>query len=258
MKVSTAPTVYLPTGQGGKLLVTDFPHRFAAFAPEGRQMLRKLKVYAGPEHPHEAQLRGIPGEPNSAKARKRPAGKKAEAPPEAGVETPEAEPVETVDEAPDEVTPEATEAAAEVQGDAVQFKLTPHLKIVEEEIDSREAARQGGVTVGVIDDILYKAARKGLLIAPASRITRAADFPRGVVENKKYFTTPTFTLQWHITQTCDLHCRHCYDRSRRDDVDSYGCCRSHGTDLNQCIYSCCNRRRDERHHPEGDQVPQRP
>ena len=39
MKVSTAPTVYLPTGQGGKLLVTDFPHRFAAFAAEGRQML---------------------------------------------------------------------------------------------------------------------------------------------------------------------------------------------------------------------------
>jgi hypothetical protein len=41
MKVSTAPTVYLPTGQGGKLLVTEFPERFAQFAPEGREMLRK-------------------------------------------------------------------------------------------------------------------------------------------------------------------------------------------------------------------------
>ncbi|MGI9584240.1 MAG: hypothetical protein ACR2N7_01460, partial [Acidimicrobiia bacterium] len=41
MKVSTAPTVYLPTGQGGKLLVTDFPERFAQFAPEGRELLRK-------------------------------------------------------------------------------------------------------------------------------------------------------------------------------------------------------------------------
>jgi len=40
MKVSTAPTVYLPTGQGGKLLVTDFPDRFAQFASEGRQMLQ--------------------------------------------------------------------------------------------------------------------------------------------------------------------------------------------------------------------------
>ena len=24
-----------------------------------------------------------------------------------------------------------------------------------------------------------------------------------------------FTLQWHLTQACDLHCRHCYDRSAR-------------------------------------------
>ncbi|MFO7700399.1 MAG: hypothetical protein R6W79_07335 [Acidimicrobiia bacterium] len=39
MKVSTAPTVYLPSGQGGKLLVTGVPARFAAFAPEGRAML---------------------------------------------------------------------------------------------------------------------------------------------------------------------------------------------------------------------------
>ncbi len=41
MKVSTAPTVYLPTGQGGKLLVTGFPTSFAAFAIEGRQMLHR-------------------------------------------------------------------------------------------------------------------------------------------------------------------------------------------------------------------------
>ena len=39
MKVSTAPTIYLPSGQGGKLLVTDFPEKFAAFAPDGRDML---------------------------------------------------------------------------------------------------------------------------------------------------------------------------------------------------------------------------
>lgn len=41
MKVSTAPTVYLPTGQGGKLVVTDFPGRFANFAAEGRAMLAR-------------------------------------------------------------------------------------------------------------------------------------------------------------------------------------------------------------------------
>jgi hypothetical protein len=44
MKVSTAPTVYLPTGQGGKLLVTDLPFSFAAFASEGREMLTKASA----------------------------------------------------------------------------------------------------------------------------------------------------------------------------------------------------------------------
>jgi hypothetical protein len=41
MKVSTAPTVFLPSGQGGKLLVSDFPDEFAAWAPQGRDMLLK-------------------------------------------------------------------------------------------------------------------------------------------------------------------------------------------------------------------------
>jgi len=39
MKVSTSPTVFLPTGQGGKLIVTDFPEAFRRFAPQGRDML---------------------------------------------------------------------------------------------------------------------------------------------------------------------------------------------------------------------------
>ena len=44
MKVSTAPTVYLPTGQGGKLLVTDLPSSFAAFSSEGRELLEKAST----------------------------------------------------------------------------------------------------------------------------------------------------------------------------------------------------------------------
>ncbi len=39
MKVSTAPTVYLPTGQAGKLVVTDFPVEFRRFAHRGRDLL---------------------------------------------------------------------------------------------------------------------------------------------------------------------------------------------------------------------------
>ncbi len=39
MRVATSPTVFLPTGEGGKLLVTDFPTNFRRFAPQGRDML---------------------------------------------------------------------------------------------------------------------------------------------------------------------------------------------------------------------------
>jgi hypothetical protein len=39
LRVSEAPTVYLPTGQAGKLLVAPAPAAFAAFAPQGREAL---------------------------------------------------------------------------------------------------------------------------------------------------------------------------------------------------------------------------
>jgi hypothetical protein len=39
LRVSQAPTVYLPTGMGGKLLVTPAPRAFASFGQEGRQAL---------------------------------------------------------------------------------------------------------------------------------------------------------------------------------------------------------------------------
>lgn len=39
LRVSEAPDVFLPTGQGGKLLVTPFPDRFDAFAGEGREAI---------------------------------------------------------------------------------------------------------------------------------------------------------------------------------------------------------------------------
>jgi len=30
--------------------------------------------------------------------------------------------------------------------------------------------------------------------------------------------TRTFTLQWHLTNACPFHCRHCYDRSSRNEL----------------------------------------
>lgn len=111
------------------------------------------------------------------------------------------------------------------------------LKLISEGIDSKQAAREGGVSIGTIDDILYSAVVRGLLIAPKSRIVRSGYFPRGEITDPAWFSSPTFTLQWHITQVCDLHCRHCYDRSDRTTMeldqgikildDLYDFCQSH-------------------------------
>jgi selenobiotic family peptide radical SAM maturase len=111
------------------------------------------------------------------------------------------------------------------------------LKLVGEAMESKQAAREGGVSIGTIDDILYTAVSRGILIAPASKITRSANFPHGDIKDPAWFSAPTFTLQWHITQVCDLHCRHCYDRSDRDTMpldkaitvldDLYDFCQEH-------------------------------
>jgi hypothetical protein len=53
------------------------------------------------------------------------------------------------------------------------------LKLVVEDIDSRKAAFQGNVSVGTIDDLLYRAEKRGLIIVPPSRIRRPEDFPKG-------------------------------------------------------------------------------
>jgi hypothetical protein len=41
VKVSESPTVFLPTGQGGKLVVADFPERFGNFGPQGRELIER-------------------------------------------------------------------------------------------------------------------------------------------------------------------------------------------------------------------------
>lgn len=111
------------------------------------------------------------------------------------------------------------------------------LKIVSEGTGDREAASLGGVTVGVIDDILAAAVQRGLLLAPGSLLVRPDSFPRGKIVDPHSFSAPIFTLQWHVTQVCDLHCRHCYDRSDSKDMelsqgirvldDLYDFCRTH-------------------------------
>ncbi|MBM9537469.1 thio(seleno)oxazole modification radical SAM maturase SbtM [Desulfobulbus alkaliphilus] len=93
------------------------------------------------------------------------------------------------------------------------------LKIIMEGLDTREVAREAGVTVGRIDGILAAAVHKGLILAPPSSLVRdlsVQENPSGEPWPKR---VATFALQWHLTQACDLHCRHCYDRTSRQEME---------------------------------------
>ena len=92
------------------------------------------------------------------------------------------------------------------------------LKITVEQLDPRHVAVSTSKPVGVIDQALERAILKGILLSPPSRLVRHGEqFPVSSQVAERYMRTPAFTLQWHITQKCDLHCRHCYDRSDQSD-----------------------------------------
>lgn len=93
------------------------------------------------------------------------------------------------------------------------------LKMVVEQIPNEDIAESGALPVGAVDAAVERAARRGLLLAPSSRLRRDPSvFVAARPDDAGYLATPSFTLQWHITQACDLHCRHCYDRSNRSPL----------------------------------------
>jgi selenobiotic family peptide radical SAM maturase len=93
------------------------------------------------------------------------------------------------------------------------------LKITEEGITPERAAEEGNASVGFIDDLLDEAVHEGVLLSPPSQIRRAPPvFSPNDYVDESFLSSHSFTLQWHITQACDLHCRHCYDRSPRSPM----------------------------------------
>lgn len=93
------------------------------------------------------------------------------------------------------------------------------LKIVAEDLDLAATALETGTSVETLNEILHQAAGRSLIRIPDSTLRRPEGFPGFDSEAMEAFrTTRYFTLQWHITQQCDLSCRHCYDRSDRKAV----------------------------------------
>ncbi len=94
------------------------------------------------------------------------------------------------------------------------------LKLIEEGIDLALAASEHKVTLASLDRVLARAENEEYILVPETTIRRdPAVFKVTDFTAKKYLSSSAFTLQWHITQACDLHCKHCYDRTSRNAVD---------------------------------------
>ena len=96
------------------------------------------------------------------------------------------------------------------------------LKIIAEAIPPPQAAAKARTSIRQILDLLDRAAERQLVLRPPSRLARdpeilAPGLP--AAERRRFGSARVFTLQWHITQACDLHCHHCYDRSRRQALN---------------------------------------
>ena len=92
------------------------------------------------------------------------------------------------------------------------------MKIVAERLDRREVASSGNISLRMVDAILAEGRRKGLIHLPSSRIIRTGSAEQQRSAPSASTQAEVFTLQWHLTQKCDLHCRHCYDRSDRTEM----------------------------------------
>jgi selenobiotic family peptide radical SAM maturase len=87
------------------------------------------------------------------------------------------------------------------------------MKMALEGLSVQAAAREAECAAGVIGSALTRALQDGIVIGPEPLIKREYNPEHYKNIDHSYFTARIFSLQWHITQNCDLHCRHCYDRS---------------------------------------------
>ncbi len=91
------------------------------------------------------------------------------------------------------------------------------MKMTVEGISSRQVASEGRLAVSAANSAIDRAIRNGILLSPSSLLRREySGWPPAGTCDDLYMSATSFTLQWHITQACDLHCKHCYDRTARE------------------------------------------
>lgn len=93
------------------------------------------------------------------------------------------------------------------------------LKIVVENLDIKEVARETQISVLKVNQIIQHALAAGLILEPVSKLKRPEFFfQKAAGDLAQFESSNNFTVQWHITQACDMNCLHCYDRSQRKNV----------------------------------------
>jgi len=88
------------------------------------------------------------------------------------------------------------------------------MKMALEGLSVEAVAREGGVHAASIESALIRALDDGIVIGPEPLIKRHYNPGDYQDIDRSFFAARIFALQWHITQACDLHCRHCYDRNQ--------------------------------------------
>ncbi|MBC8438674.1 MAG: selenobiotic family peptide radical SAM maturase [Deltaproteobacteria bacterium] len=93
------------------------------------------------------------------------------------------------------------------------------MKMTMENLSSKQVAEQTDTNIAAVNGAVLQALDSGIIWGPKSKIIRAHSLETRSVSNKNktvskaFGTSRVFALQWHITQACDLNCRHCYDRT---------------------------------------------
>lgn len=93
------------------------------------------------------------------------------------------------------------------------------LRIILDEYDHLHLSKTQGIELKFLQKVLAHGYQEGYLIRRESQITRnEAPFQGAFFPDESYKTSETFTIQWHLTNRCDLNCRHCYDRGRIEEL----------------------------------------
>lgn len=96
----------------------------------------------------------------------------------------------------------------------IQDLLT--LKLLSSGNDMKALALRFKIPIMQLQNTLRSVSKEAIITAPRPKIKRINKiFDVKPFNKQKYLSADTFTLQWHITNACDLHCKHCYDRTKR-------------------------------------------